>query len=228
MFLDGSNFFLFFQNEKGKSQLLDQEHCITNLLKTYDINLFANNFFLEIIMFNSLSKPVCPIVFKNAAINQITVKSQSNNLIRRHILKFLEMKAPGNETIDLNCQIRHLTFTLMYRINIDEDFLSHLIYARTAMFKFDGTFSHISPDVFKPLINLRQLEISLNNTREFFHSSDNKWLQHVFSQGVAFETKLEIEEHTKPYNQIFTLTLIDFSLWYDFPEEYFCLQILSS
>ena len=82
---------------------------------------------------------------------------------------------------------------MVFHISLDSSVIDPGVFALTRVLGVAGTIDSIEPDLFKKLHNLCIIWLSLQNIRSFFHSSTNRWMEHLLSQGVTYGSKSEME-----------------------------------
>ena len=221
------NIFKFYY--KGK--LVDSELCDAQVFENADIRLFSNmeNVNLGFTNNNDFRAPICPYAFKNANLNAISNTKFTNTKFFKNEMRFLEIKNTKNSSIDVNANIFTLEFEETFYTTIDSTTISPHVFARTNTLTFSGQPSAIDENIFKNLKKLKCFDFFLRTVRNFFHSSDNKWMAGLNFYGEEFKSQEEIANLFKPLNNStisyfrFIIAETSVTAKYKYPEEDFCL-----
>lgn len=137
---------------------------------------------------------LCPLIFNRAVIQELIVQDLIDSSIRRRLIKFSNMSVDhglyfryyDEENVDI-CQ---LIVENVYRLTLNGDLVNQYLFRKTTVLSVSGvvldidlyTFTIFSPG------HLFLVHLMLENMREFFHLSGNKWFNGI-NVGVDYEAK---------------------------------------
>ena len=221
-------------NKKNITALYDE---FRSLFSKYKMNvIFHGSTFIK----NKLSR----LLFKENNINELYFSKFANTSLRKHFVEFncdddlfdytdlIENKTiiGSNKTkVKLNSQVKLLYLWDIYNVDLSESLVDKYVYKRIEYFCVFGSFLSINDFTFKSLQHLYDIRFLIRNPREFWHNSaDHKWLMHINSRQahnftIQNQTKIT-DDIIKWYKMKFgLLSLTDYFLDYDYPNEDMCL-----
>ena len=176
--------------------------CDAELFKDYEVGLFTNlqNSYVTFFPTTSYAHPICPFGFKNANLMRFYVANLRDDRVVQNVFRFSEITNTRNISINLNSVILNLEFSNIYRLKIDSNLVHPLVFHSVQELVVDGTIEMIQTDLFRSLPMLRKIRIHLNNMREFFHASDNKWISAICFNCIEFASQNEMENSNETFN----------------------------
>ena len=105
----------------------------------------------------------------------------------------MEILNENNLTIQVNSDIKVLELNMVFHLSLNEKLIEPRVFALTRELGVSGTIDSIQEGLFKKLHELFLIFLGIQNIRQFFYSSTNRWMKHLFSQGMTYETKVEME-----------------------------------
>ena len=157
---------------------------------------------------NKFSSNICPIIFKNSNFQSLNINSMKNSMIKTNFIQFIDI-----EIANLNSKIDYVEFLNTYRLKLSSLILEKNVFKFIKSLKIDGILNKMETnDIFSNFNNLNLIILNLNNLREFFHYGLS-WTTSL-NQNNEKNITTNIEFHNKWNNELF----------YDFPEEDFCIM----
>ena len=207
--------FHFFMN----STLITKELCHRQNFASIQ-NFFGSirNFFM---LENSFySHTVCPHVFHNAILGELSFMNIIDSLIFRNKLAFYK----NNETISIP-HLKRLRMHVTY-CSLDTILLNERIFQNITILYIQGLITQIQMDIFAHFRQLKFVRIASNtNLKYFFHTCNTKWMNYLntdlrvnLSDNKAF-LKLKSRVLTLQFSEDNYL----FHTSYSYPDEDFCL-----
>ena len=195
------------------NQILDSE-AACNSYRLKEPNFFTGLLGLSLSKVVYSSK-VCPMVFMSTKIQSL----MANNIYNSFIIKNRFLFTPINKTSSkyLNSFIDSFDLLLNYEF-LSNDILNEHLFKNIRKFLFVcSNLINVDNDLFKKFIYLKMIEWKVFNIKQFFHSTQNKWLKSL-KIGLNRENLLLIT-FTEPNSEF------NFYEQYEYPEEDFCLFI---
>jgi hypothetical protein len=216
--------FNFYLNGTNGLEEIKSKDCDLGKIDYQSINFF-NNLGAAFLIYETSTKyesAICPFIFNNANIKQLTFSGlqDTRSFLVQRSLSFIEIES---DQIDLNTSIFMVQFSKIYRRKLDSSILNVHVFKNTFSFTFDGTLDFIEKDLFKSFLTLGNLFFNLFNTREFLHSSVNKWMAFVYMQGMQFDNRSEMENSNITISNAMIIQFRDYDDTYEYPDEDFCL-----
>ena len=178
---------------------------ISNISDNSLINSNNTYLYFDNIKFSS---NICPITFKNSNFQSLNINSMKNSMIKTNFIQFIDI-----EIANLNSKIDYVEFLNTYRLKLSSLILEKNVFKFIKSLKIDGILNKMETnDIFSNFNNLNLIILNLNNLREFFHYGLS-WTTSL-NQNNEKNITTNIEFHNKWNNELF----------YDFPEEDFCIM----
>lgn len=226
------NSILDFYDESGS--LIDSEKCSTDYFENKSVRIFSGleKMNIRISMYSvDLTRPICPYLFQNANIRQLSLLMYHRSLNRHIRLSFYDIRNPKNLSINLNITIQELYVTGPDCNSLSPDFYEGIKYFRSAyQFQSICDMATIQSDFFRNFEKLELIMIRMNRMRNFYHYSTNEWLSSIFHQVPSFENRQDlVNYHINSSSDATTIPCLIFYLIsfsntaYFYPEEDFCL-----
>ena len=133
----------------------------------------------------------------------------------QNYVRFIDVELNETDKALFSVQIKHYAIKNAYMVKIDRRTVNILLFETLKDLRISHTIVHVDGEIFKYLKNLIILTFELYNTREFYHSSTNKWMKDILVSAPMHNTTGQKGART--------LNMLDISFAYDYPEEDFCL-----
>lgn len=227
----------FFYNG-SKIWPVDVLPCNESLLLRYYSNQSKNVFsffpFLTLSRLkHSSSENVCPFIFINAQISDLTLAG--GPLISFDTTDYSNLD-------ELNSNIPYLTLKYMYKIDLTSKTLHADVFKQMAHLNLDASsINSIDKDVFVDLDSLKDIYIGINNFKYLVHVNQMDWLNSLNNQvhinldylaHISNDFLIDYIDETNARISINSYTSQDFYpkrmypyLGYDFPDQDFCLFV---
>ena len=212
--LSYSSFDFYLPNAK----LLDNE-ADCNSYRLQEPNFFTNLNSLQLkpVIY---STKVCPMLFMSSKINYLYLNSISNSYMNKNRLYFMPINDTNSKILKL--VIDALELDLHYE-NLNRDILNENLFKdiKRLTISFSNLYG-LEADLFKNFFYLKLLEWSTSNIRNFFYTTQNKWINSIkdLNKKTGFDMgkfiKIVFSEDTTEFN---------FYETYVYPEEDFCLFV---
>ncbi len=210
-----SSKFEFYSN----NNLLDSNECD---LKTYNNSAHFLNLFDTIKLVNTMyPHRLCSYLFKFSSIRTLIFSSVSNSFLLKNRLHF----NASNDT-----EIRSLKSLLLefkYEI-LDSTNLNRNVFKNITFLLISGVLNEIESDTFAHFICLKTIFVQLDNLKEFFRASNNKWMAVLndkinVNMSDANLSLSFIRQNMMSLRFIYINELSSFSQNYEYPNEDRCL-----
>ena len=100
----------------------------------------------ELAFHNSAFKlPVCPIVFRNSRIHQLTLSGMANSFYKTNMIRFSN-ETPGAQP--LNASIKKFMVFNSFGLVLSRELMDERVFERTSELVFDGVLSSIHVEFF--------------------------------------------------------------------------------
>lgn len=202
----------------GSANLTDRDQLLKDFKGTFSLQI-RGVYVQDTVRFDSM---ICPLVFKDSDLNMFYLTYQINTSFARNLIKFERFHTNKS----LNSQIRGCSLDYAYNLFIDFSQLEQNLFQHLKQLGFKGVFIGFREDLFRSIQNLSYLLFGMRNTRQFFHSSTNKWISYLNNRIEPYEklSKLstsDLELYVDKHKLDWVITFDDYI--YDFPDEDFCL-----
>ena len=212
--------FDFYQN----NTLIDDKNCIEanfNAKLTNFIGSLTKLKLMENVFYNS---KVCPYVFMNTDLEQISFDKITNSLIFKNRLEFLNSDA-RNLSLNVNYLI-FLSLKMAYE-SLTSRILHPSVYKVLRILLIDGLVEKIDPDLFErnTFKSLRLISFSTQNLKEIFYSG-TKWMSHLNKNVRVYREKEFYMQKNLDRSIFLEFIQYEFSIInriYSFPNEDICL-----
>ena len=221
-----SNSKLNFYAKKGKFLTSCRDFSNQNVTSPRTIFQIKNLQYLSISFESCIyATKICPLLFKNAKMFQLTINFMMNYFFKRNIFSFSD---DFDEHEDLNSEIFRLILLAPNNIDLDSNILNRHVFAKIGIIEFYGQINSIQTDLLKPfdetLYNIR-LDSYI---KRIIHKQGIDWISAMNSNvSVNFTNSSQVDTHFLSFKQI---SLILWETYYDkqaiseaFPDEDFCL-----
>jgi hypothetical protein len=213
-------------NEAELIKIIDKAKY--GIFGAYD--LFTINF--EFQSPNSNFKKWCPLIFKNARINDLQILAKPIRFYRE------------NSSHNISNKIFSVDFDSLLIDNFDKEILHPQVYSSLNSISISGSVKKIETEVFKELRNLQTILIVVNYLKGFLHGNGIEWINYVnfytprlnmsiFELNCDFKCMLLLNSSVftitvNQNNGIYNLTNVPLSKFpyltaYTFPDEDFCI-----
>jgi hypothetical protein len=208
-----SSKFEFYSN----NNLVDTNKCD---LKTYNNTAHFLNLFDNIKLVNTMyPHTLCSHIFKYSRVRTLIFSSISNSFLLKNRLHF----TASNDT-----EIRFLKSLLLefkYEI-LDNTNLNRNVFKSINFLLISGVLNEIESDTFARFIFLKMIFIQLDNLKEFFHASSNKWMSMLNGEINVNMSDVNLNflrKNMMTMRFIYLNELSSFSPNYEYPNEDLCL-----
>ena len=158
-------------------KILNEAAC--NDVKT---NNFQNNFFSKIKKFNfgsdiSFGKnKLCPFLFNNSELTQITVFYHTNSFIKKNMFEFTQI----NETMGKTIHLKNFFYFFMYMTfdTVSTKIVNQYVFKNIQQLRISGFILNIQFDLFKYFNNMNTVILNTIKIRTLFHNG-NDWLRYL-------------------------------------------------
>lgn len=208
----------FFYNDR----LIDTESSCNSSVYMNTENLFNSVKFLMLFKNIKYASRICPYLFRNSKIIDMTIYDLANTYIYKNEIKFIDM----NETDELgNFNLQYLNIEFNY-INLTHSILNRHVFKHLNYPIFLGVISDIQEDLFGYFKEIKCLRLQLSNLREVFHKG-NAWMKHLNKHiRVDLNNKTDVSTNLigalilrLQYNRVSS----SFDQIYAYPDQDFCL-----
>jgi hypothetical protein len=206
----------FIGKEICKHLLEDKEYV--NHFGSIRYLLFAENTFYK--------SKICPYVFAENNLNQLTFTHLSDSFIFENKLEFLQLYNNGSQ-IEFNPHLYQLTLSA-YNYPMNGKILDKNIFRNVQILFLEGSLRQIQSDLFVTFSRLKFLQINIvSSLRDFYHSG-TEWMSNL-NTNVNDYTNLESRQLTQSQlrNEVFIVQFRqEASITqhiYEYPNEDLCL-----
>jgi hypothetical protein len=211
--------FDFYKN----NTLLDDKDCIEENFNAKLTNFFGSLTKLKLMDNVFYNSKVCPYVFMNTDLEQISFDAITNSLIFKNRLEFLNSDA-RNLSLNINYLIL-LSLKMAYE-SLTSKILHPSVYKILRILIINGLIDKIDPDLFESTFkSLRLISFSTQNLKEIFYSG-TKWMTNL-NKNVRVYHEKEFHMRKNLGRSIFLEFIqYEFSIInriYSFPNEDICL-----
>ena len=195
------------------------------------LNFTSVNFFNSFYGINFVNtvypKQWCPYAFINSKIAHLIFADVANSFLKQNRLNFLHL---NQSIINLEMKLlEQITFNLQYEI-LDYHMLNSNLFLKVKMIRINGVLNGIQAELFKQFKSLKNLDIQIDNFKEFFHSG-TEWITHLNSGSTksfnleksANLSLSEIKANKFFIRFLYRKEMISFDPLYDYPDEDICL-----
>jgi hypothetical protein len=189
--------------------------CQQNLLP--DFNRFESKFVsifstlfqsMELAYGNRFDSPVCPYVFRNAALTNLDIKGQVATFLYTSLFRF-ENNALNDSLKTLNSHIGQVILQ-GHNYVVDTGLLHPLVFKITSSIWFEGTVASIQTDLFVHLSRVREITFKLTNVGKFYHLVGIDWMSYL-PNSVKMSMEATVSAYSYPDK--------DFCLFASFPQD---------
>lgn len=161
------------------------------------LSFFKNIYYLKFAFSVKYTPNICPYLFKNSSLDIIEFYGLSNTFIKKNILGFI----PTSELLNFKLNEFYIYF---YKPKLDEKLFDQNLFKFTQNIHLNGVLDQLNPNLFDKLVNLKNLELFIQNFA-YFLSKNRKFFR----------------DFSKYQNLTLTLTHLN----YFYPDKDFCLFI---
>ncbi|CAM6031612.1 unnamed protein product [Sphagnum compactum] len=214
-----------------QGMLVDADLCDADVFEDVHIQIFAKMDFASFLL-----KTTTILRCQFARTRSRTPDFRTLNVYRpwstrlfKNELTFLEIKNPRNMSINLNSRIIEIELHDIYKTDIDLRLISPHVFGNLLFLFVQGQPDLLHAELFRTFRKLVSFKLVLGSVRDFFHSSENKWLALMYSSGREFESQSEMENFNSRTDLsgygFFRLLIGEdgFTASYRYPTEDFCL-----
>ena len=192
----------------NSKRLENEDDCNSYRLK--EPNFFTNLSKLEL-NYVVFSSKLCPMLFMSSKIDTLNIFSISNSFINRNRLFFMPINESNSKLLSLD--IKSLQLSFHYESLSKEILNEHLFRKTEIILIICSNVIDVDQDLFKNNFYLHRINWHIENIRQFYYTTQNKWLESFVLQEFLFIYFVEIHSE------------FSFHELYDYPEEDFCLFI---
>ena len=200
------------------TRLLTKDLCALKNFNKKLTNYFGS--MVKIIFDGYYTNVVCPYVFMNTQLGEISFNGISNSLIYKNRLEFLDL----NETTNLNTSsIYYALFYFDYE-HVTHKAVNKLIFRGINVLILQGIIYDIQVDFFYSFKNVRCVTLSNENLKSFLHVG-LKWLNYLNKNIRVNLSSLDKSAQIMSHSVILEIfgTQKIFTKPYNFPNEDLCL-----
>ena len=202
--------------------LIDSSNCD---LTTYNsTNSFFNSLYGVSFVGVVYPKSVCPYLFENSSIAQMVFTDIRNSFLSKNRLNILEL----NQTSSIKIRMKHLkalSFILSYEILTSKIFNAKL-FGNVEELVIEGVVNGMQSDLFKEIKSLKNINLQINNLKNFFHAGNNWMLFINYYISVNLKSKTSIQSNMHNFMRIRFQNSRNFNSFisiYEYPNEDICL-----
>ena len=191
-------------------------------MKNIDVKIFSQ---IESIKFGYgyYDHDVCPYVFKNAIFKGLSFTNIETDLMTNQIFKIMDLDE-RECTGKIHTVILYLALISANHLHLTAKLFSSCIFANMRDLTVQGQFKNIDEDFFKSIPQIKKIEFSFTNMRNFLHSSNNIWMKNMHSNGFEYANKSMMIEAIESNKEMFiSFQMSDYNTNYFYPGEDFCL-----
>jgi hypothetical protein len=210
----------FYSENKQETTKCDAKNFNVNFFSSFSVLIFTKTTF---------QPKLCPFVFKNLACFEIRFDTIADSFLGKNLLQFAQVNVSKKYDFG-NKMLRVLTLSLYY-VGLSEGMMHPLVFKRMRELKIENVLTNIDTGVLDKFTSLRNLDLKLDNFRDFFHQGNrNAWLKDLNSHVIHQDFfKLFLNKTNK--NQLNILRVrfqypkkrLSFNSMYEFPNEDACL-----
>jgi hypothetical protein len=126
--------------------------------------------------YGSASQTVCPFVFKNSRLSQLTLQYQVDSFLFVSLFRFQEVNF--TRTFSINSTILEL-YLHGYNYKLDTNILHPLVFENISILEAEGTIQLIETTLFKHFKMLTEFTLSLTSIENLFHQIGIEWMNYV-------------------------------------------------
>ena len=210
--------FEFFIDER----LVTKEVCFTFNFANNRTNFFGSLRNLVLAEYTRYTKAICPYVFLNTRLVQLSMYGITNSLLLKNQVSFVDI----NQTSEFDLHTFELNFvqiTVAYE-EITLKIINKYVFKHMHVFFMSGLITRIQPDLFSYFKEVNSINIKADNFK-IFYQSGTSWL-HFLNEDLNVDlTKLsEINMHRyRAINIVFADTFSVFKQSYTYPDKDICL-----
>ena len=166
---------------------------------------------------------LCPFLFGESKLVEIIFEDITNSFLTRNRLNFNEVK-------DNDISMQHLTVLKLKIINeyLTTANLNKGLFKKISILTLCGVLISIQEDLFKEFRFLKYIDFQIDNFKQFFHESQNKWMNHLnFYVNVNLTDLKGLKKAN--YDKMIVIkfqhlkNFVSFTPIYDYPNEDICL-----
>ena len=187
----------------------------------------SNNFFnsVGLLKLTQVRYPLylCPFLFGDSKLIQIIFEDITNSFLTKNRLNF-------NEVNRSDITMKHLIaaeLKLVYEHLTSANF-NRALFKRVKILTLSGVLTSIQRDLFEEFHFLKYISFQIENFRQFFHESQNKWMNHLnlnVNLNLTDLKSLKDDNYDKMIMLKFQYlkNFVSFTPIYDYPNEDICL-----
>ena len=99
--------------------------------------------------------------------------------------------------MELDIQIHSLKFSNVHNLKISTNLLNYQMFKTIKTVFISGIITEFDDEIFKPFRQLHLISLKAENSRNFFHSSLNKWLKYLNFYFNQTQCELKEDENEK-------------------------------
>jgi len=226
-------YFVFYLN----NTLITKEMCVwENFLgksMTYFGGMKSVTFLENIIYF----KNICPYIFLNSNLTQLSFLKITNSLIFKNQLEFLDINQTQNHELRIKNLI-YLEFNIIFE-DLTLKIMNKYFFERVIVLRVKGSIRQIQEDLFEYFKYLNVLHIETDDIGQFFKNglkwtkSLNKDLKVDFKKGFSVHDSLLVKlvkfnEIASPFSDTYSYPDKDICIFRDFPHNQLVLPMILS
>ena len=230
---------MFFLNFKySHLNIVFSNESKTNFVECSSLNFENFTFFrpFKSISFEKVtfSHHICPLIFNNSKVLEITFDDLTNSFLTRNELKFVPLNA--NLTFQASIFMSHF---YVYYSSLDFNMLNQHLFKNVREISFHHILMNIEMGVLNSLVNLKNIDFKLDNYKQFFHSLGNKWMNDLNVnvresnnydlkklRAKMFRLRFRFLKSIVSFNRVYEYPLEDACLFKEFPHERLVLPIV--
>ena len=185
----------------------------------------SNNFFnsVGLLKLTQVRYPLylCPFLFGDSKLIQIIFEDITNSFLTKNRLNF-------NEVNRSDITMKHLIaaeLKLVYEHLTSANF-NRALFKRVKILTLSGVLTSIQRDLFEEFHFLKYISFQIENFRQFFHESQNKWMNHLnlnVNLNLTDLKSLKADHKMIMLKFQYLKNFVSFTPIYDYPNEDICL-----
>jgi hypothetical protein len=177
------------------------------------------------ILYGKFPDFLCPFVFMNSTLYQVTLFDVSNSYLNKNRINFIEVNDINITYKNMLSRIRYLRIQLKYE-TMTSKILNKYVFRFIEDFRIEGVLVDIQSDLFKNFKFIKNVDIRIENFKAFFHRG-NHWLKYLNEEvKINLYNINEINSRINEYMRLrfeYSKQATSFDRIYEYPEEDICL-----
>ena len=147
-----------------------------NFIRFWDASFVSRTHYLFLDRTTIFSKPICPLVFKNAQLTIFDIGKLSSSFVEINSLTFIDI-SNANNSFEINSNIFQLSIKV-YHLKIDSKLLNKEVFKELKALDINGQIVSIENDLFKTFDSFKIFRLRTQNSKRVL-IYNNKWIDYL-------------------------------------------------